>query len=335
MPRIRTIKPEFWGDEKLAPLTAIDRLVFLGLISMADDAGRLVDNIKSIDGFIFPETAESSRDSLDTLARISRVLRYDSESGQKLIQIRHWEKHQKVDKASRYVLPAPTPAQLARESLANISRESRAPTLDHLPPTNDQRPPGGREIVASETAQPSYITRCVVALNRGMQSNPLVQFPREISASTQSAAVTWEQDGVPIAVVERVIAESCASFRPTPGNKQIKGLKYFDDAVKRRMHDLATKASGVNGNGAHSRDALADRARVILSIATEYNLLTYSGNGLEYRARVDRAAADPRAGEHFREEIAPLRLHDGIGSQEPKWAIVELVKRMQSSAVAV
>jgi hypothetical protein len=101
------------------------------------------------------------------------------------------------------------------------------------------------------------------------------------------------------------------------------------------MHDLAKKAAGTNGNGAHSRDALADRARVILSIATEYNLLTYSGNGLEYRARVDRAAADPRAGEHFREEIAPLRLHDGIGSQEPKWAIVELVKRMQSSAVAV
>jgi hypothetical protein len=306
MPRIRTIKPEFW-----------------------------VDNIKSIDGFIFPETAESSRDSLDTLARISRVLRYDSESGQKLIQIRHWEKHQKVDKASRYVLPAPTPAQLARESLANISRESRAPTLDHLPPTNDQRPPGGREIVASETAQPSYITRCVVALNRGMQANPATKFAREIPASSQAAAVTWEGDGVPIDVAERVIAESCASFQPTPGNKQIKGLKYFDDPMRRRMHDLAKKAAGTNGNGAHSRDALADRARVILSIATEYNLLTYSGNGLEYRARVDRAAADPRAGEHFREEIAPLRLHDGIGSQEPKWAIVELVKRMQSSAVAV
>ena len=46
MPRIRTIKPEFWSDEKLAPLPPIDQLVFLGLISLSDDFGRVLDNIK-------------------------------------------------------------------------------------------------------------------------------------------------------------------------------------------------------------------------------------------------------------------------------------------------
>ena len=68
MARIRTIKPEFWQDEKLAPLESIHRLVFLGLISHADDAGRLVDNIKALDGMIFPSTDDSSRESLETLA---------------------------------------------------------------------------------------------------------------------------------------------------------------------------------------------------------------------------------------------------------------------------
>lgn len=75
MARIRSIKPEFWADEKLSPLDPITRLVFLGLISMADDAGRLVDNVKQIDALVFPETSDSARESLATLSRIGRIQR--------------------------------------------------------------------------------------------------------------------------------------------------------------------------------------------------------------------------------------------------------------------
>lgn len=155
MPRIRTIKPEFWQDEKLAPLTPIARLVFLGLISMADDAGRVVDNVKSIDGFIFPLSNDTSRESLDTLARLSRVLRYRTKSGQQLIQVLNWH-HQKVDKPSKYVLPAPTKASAeapttsapdeessrdARESLDESSRSDLVPSTNDLgPPTQYQGP---------------------------------------------------------------------------------------------------------------------------------------------------------------------------------------------------
>jgi hypothetical protein len=135
MARIRTIKPEFWGDEKMAPLSAVDRLVFLGLISMADDAGRTVDNIKTVDGFIFPETDESSRDSLANLASTGRIIRYTSESGQKLIQVANWLRHQKVDRPSRYVLPAP--AECSRECRESIDKDSRS---DLGPTTVDQRP---------------------------------------------------------------------------------------------------------------------------------------------------------------------------------------------------
>ncbi len=143
MARIRTIKPEFWGDEKMAPLSAIDRLVFLGLISMADDAGRMVDNIKSIDGFIFPSTAESSRDSLDSLAQHSRIIRYTSTSGQRLIQVANWLRHQKVDRPSRYVLPAPAESSRdTRDSLAQHSRSDLGPTTnDRGPATHDLLPP--------------------------------------------------------------------------------------------------------------------------------------------------------------------------------------------------
>lgn len=152
MARIRTIKPEFWTDEKMSLLDVTTRLVFLGIISLADDAGRLVDNVKLLDGQLFPNTDDSCRDALDTLARMGRILRYRSESGQGLIQVVRWEAHQKVDKPSKYVLPAPSDAAIAqavaesavaedsrdnREDVASDARESRVPTLDRGPTTGD------------------------------------------------------------------------------------------------------------------------------------------------------------------------------------------------------
>lgn len=163
MPRIRTIKPEFWSDEKLSSLDPVARLVFLGLICMADDAGRLLDNVKQLDGMIFPTTSDSTRESLATLARLGRIIRYTSASGQELIQITKWKEHQRVDKPAKYVLPGPTSAVVAqaaatasdasalatpsreppgesREDLATSSRSDLRPTTyDHGPTTDDQR----------------------------------------------------------------------------------------------------------------------------------------------------------------------------------------------------
>lgn len=142
MPRIRTIKPEFWIDEKLALLVPLDRLVFLGLICVADDFGRLVDNVKTIDGMLFPYTDDTCRESLDVLASVSRITRYSLPSGMKLIQINGWSKHQRVDKPSRSLLPGPDSegsvvlayekdSRDTRETFATPSRDSREPTMDH------------------------------------------------------------------------------------------------------------------------------------------------------------------------------------------------------------
>ncbi len=125
MARIRTIKPEFWQDEKLAALPATHRLVFLGLISIADDAGRLLDNIKYIDGFLFPLTEESSRDSLETLKRLSVITLYESESGQRLIQIANWAKHQKVNHPSAHVFPGPAANGVGVKGHRKTSPEGR------------------------------------------------------------------------------------------------------------------------------------------------------------------------------------------------------------------
>lgn len=104
--RIRTLKPEFWNDEKLAPLAPIDRLVFIGLISQADDAGRLVDSIRLIDGLLFGATGDTCAQSLQTLAELWIIQRGKTASGQAVIQITNWEKHQRVERPNmKNVLP--------------------------------------------------------------------------------------------------------------------------------------------------------------------------------------------------------------------------------------
>lgn len=135
MARIRTLKPEFWTDEKVALLPALTRLVFLGLISQADDAGRLVDNVKLLDGLLFPYTDDTCAEALDDLARTERIIRYRSSSGQPLIQVANWEKHQKVDKPSRYVLPAQEDSESSRDSRESVARVSRP----DLRPTTPER----------------------------------------------------------------------------------------------------------------------------------------------------------------------------------------------------
>lgn len=129
-PRIRTIKPEMFQDEKLSALDSRTRLVFIGLISMADDAGRLPDSMKHIDGFIFPHTDESSREAIEKLSQMRRILRYTASNGQRCIQLVNWHRHQKVDNPGKNVLPGATPYQFSKagkglESIPAPARNSR------------------------------------------------------------------------------------------------------------------------------------------------------------------------------------------------------------------
>lgn len=98
MARIRTIKPEFWSDEKLAPLDPMTRLVFLGLISHADDAGRLIDSVRQLDGLIFPFTGDTCVNALDVLCDLDVIERGVTANGQPVIQLVNWKIHQRIDK---------------------------------------------------------------------------------------------------------------------------------------------------------------------------------------------------------------------------------------------
>jgi hypothetical protein len=160
MARIRTIKPEFWQDEKLAPCDPMTRLVFLGLISMADDCGRVLDNVKVIDAFIFPESAHSSHEALMRLSGMARIRRGRTASGQRVIQIVNWEAHQKVQhpnlKGSLPELVEEQELTTAHEPLMNGSGGAHEPlthhTNDQRPTTNDLRPSSAVQLVTDDPA---------------------------------------------------------------------------------------------------------------------------------------------------------------------------------------
>lgn len=119
---------------------------------------------------------------------------------------------------------------------------SRGPSeAQPIPRTNTTQPnTSARDAVI----EPTYTTRCTVALNLGMQSNASVAgMFMEVSASSQASAVLWEQDGIPVDVAEEVIGRVCSGFRPTARSRQIHGLKYFDGNVRERWEQIKPSAN--------------------------------------------------------------------------------------------
>src|SRR5688500_4877941 len=100
MARIRSIKPEFWSDDKIGLLPREVRLTFLGLISaMADDHGRMKGNARVIRGGVYPMdddvSAATVEEHLARLADAKLIKRYEV-NGEPYIQLANWKKHQKI-----------------------------------------------------------------------------------------------------------------------------------------------------------------------------------------------------------------------------------------------
>lgn len=75
MPRIRTIKPEFFSSPAVADLSMEARLVFIGLWCWADDTGTGTYNPRELVGFVFPNDNEiTESEFVGCCAEISRTL---------------------------------------------------------------------------------------------------------------------------------------------------------------------------------------------------------------------------------------------------------------------
>ena len=163
--RIRSIKPEFWRSEDISNLSIEDRLLFIGLWSYVDDNGVGLDRMALIAADLFAD--DLSRDSRETLARVSGGLQRLSEAGRivrytvddrNYIAITNWHVHQRIDKPNKPRYPEPTSANaVIRDTLATPSRDPR----DTLAPgTGEQGNRGtGNTCPTSRAREPNRRTR--------------------------------------------------------------------------------------------------------------------------------------------------------------------------------
>lgn len=112
------IKPEFWSDRSIGKMPRDVRLTFLGLISNADDFGKLPGDPLVVRAMIFPYDKDLTAKIVDkwlrTLHNSKRILRYESgKNRDRYIIIPNFRKHQKIDKRwQRSDLPDPPKADL-------------------------------------------------------------------------------------------------------------------------------------------------------------------------------------------------------------------------------
>ena len=110
MARIRQFKPSFFTDDKVGRLSRDARLFFFGVLSEADDEGRLVDSPKRLAGVVFPfdddVTPKKVERWINELAEQQMVVRY-THGGGRFLYVRKFKDHQKMSHPTPSSLPPP------------------------------------------------------------------------------------------------------------------------------------------------------------------------------------------------------------------------------------
>lgn len=104
MARIRTLKPDFWTDEKVVEVGFEARLFFVGMLNFADDAGNLQRSAKKLKMQIFPADTIDCEPLIQSLIDIGLVIEY-SVNGDKFLHIKGFCKHQKINRPSASNIP--------------------------------------------------------------------------------------------------------------------------------------------------------------------------------------------------------------------------------------
>lgn len=119
MARIRTIKPEIWLSAQFMNLCHSARLLFIGLISYADDEGRGSADTRRLRAAVFggDDFQGSHVDAwLGEIVAQRLVLLYDTAEHGRLYQLTGWRGNQRIEKPQ----PSHYPAPLFQERSGNV-----------------------------------------------------------------------------------------------------------------------------------------------------------------------------------------------------------------------
>lgn len=123
MARIRTVKPEFWTDEKVVECSIPARLLFIGLFNFANDMGCMERSPKRIKMQIFPADIIDCEPLLVELITHGLLTEY-SVNGSNYLQIKGFRKHQRINRPSASKMPLP---EGFTESGSAVNADSQPP----------------------------------------------------------------------------------------------------------------------------------------------------------------------------------------------------------------
>lgn len=100
MPRIRTIKPEFWQHEELSELPAETHMLAAALLNHADDYGYFKANPKLIEAACFPlrELSVSLPCMLSDLSSIGYITLFEGSDKKQYGRVEKFSEHQRVNR---------------------------------------------------------------------------------------------------------------------------------------------------------------------------------------------------------------------------------------------
>ena len=109
MPRIRTLKPEHKHHRKIGPLSDRDYRLWIGLVTEADDDGRLVANAAQLRALVFAYHHRVSVAMVE--AALSRLhdlglIRVYEVNGNRYAEMPSWHDHQFIQKRRPSKLPS-------------------------------------------------------------------------------------------------------------------------------------------------------------------------------------------------------------------------------------
>lgn len=125
--RIRSVKPEWLEDERLAHASLAARVLSIGLMLIADDHGRGRGHPVDVGAAVFkaePNPREIAATALAELETIEFIVTY-TVRGQTYFAIRNWAKHQRVDKPGAPRVPRPDEADAPPISSGKTSINSQ------------------------------------------------------------------------------------------------------------------------------------------------------------------------------------------------------------------
>lgn len=113
MPRIRTIKPEFWDSPDMRGCSPWARLLFIALWQWADDHGRGTANVRELAAFAFPDEQDPTVPTEKELPSLLSEIRgrfgvvFYEVRGRRYYYLPTFDKHQRTERKAKSRHPAP------------------------------------------------------------------------------------------------------------------------------------------------------------------------------------------------------------------------------------